>query len=71
MTAIEIPNHVCHILDTHYCGEEAVIGDDCPGEPLWDFACVDADLAPASHQTLTLLPAPPLTLPLTPIHEEP
>jgi hypothetical protein len=60
---VEIPSHVCHILDTHVLGEDAVIGHDCPDMPIWDsLACVPI--------SLTLTACQPVSLPLAPMREE-
>lgn len=72
-TAVEIPEHVCHVLDTYFCGDEATIGHDCATTPIWDsLACipVDTNLVACTPQTLVLTPAVSVSLPLVPARAE-
>jgi hypothetical protein len=74
VTVVEIPVHVCHILDTYFAGETATIGSDCNDSPLWHaLPCVDIDAGTVacSPQDLTLTAAVPVDLPLAPMLEEP
>jgi hypothetical protein len=73
VTAVEIPTHVCHILNTHFCGEDATIGHDCADTPIWSpLPCVDYDTVAVActPKSLTLTPAASVSLPLVPLRDE-